>query len=98
MRCLECGGEMMAVASDDAVGVDGFKYQALQCLSCESTERRLVFNRGLTETTVPPPGGGLPAAARFFFPAAGAHRTRPHLGTRGREAPQSSGRPACASR
>ena len=29
MRCLACGGEMMAVASDDAVGVDGFKGGAL---------------------------------------------------------------------
>jgi hypothetical protein len=60
MRCLACGGEMMAVASDDAAGMDGFKYQALQCLSCESTERRLVFNRGLTETTAPPPGRACP--------------------------------------
>jgi len=60
MRCMACGGEMTAAASDDAMTVEGFKHQALQCLSCESTERRLVFSRGSTKATVPPPDGACP--------------------------------------
>src|SRR5260370_16539915 len=57
MRCMACGGEMVLTAgtSDDAVSVEGFKYETHQCLGCGGTERRLVFVRGSTETTAPPP-------------------------------------------
>jgi hypothetical protein len=57
MRCMACGEEMVltAVVPDETMMVEGFEQQTLTCLACRGTERRLVFNRGATETTTPPP-------------------------------------------
>jgi len=57
MRCMACGDEMVltAVLPAAAMAVAGFEQQTLTCLACRVTERRFVFSRGATETSVPPP-------------------------------------------
>jgi hypothetical protein len=54
MRCMTCGGEMTAAPRHGA-NAQVLAQRSLQCLSCGSTERTLVFRQGATEITVLPP-------------------------------------------
>ena len=54
MRCMTCGGEMTA-APHQGANAEVLRHRSLQCLSCGSTERTLVFRQGATEIAVLPP-------------------------------------------
>ena len=54
MRCMTCGGQMTA-AYHHGTNPEVLRHRSLQCLSCGSTERTLVFRQGATEIAVLPP-------------------------------------------
>ena len=72
MRCMTCGGEMTA-AYHHGTNPEVLRHRSLQCLSCGSTERTLVFRQGATEIAVLPPDS---SRAPQPPPAPGSTRSR----------------------